>query len=289
MLVALAKEHQSALAAKDRGDISPWNTYLRKQWCRPESADDADVPQTIDLHQAARCTKSPHQRGEIPKGASVTTIGADTGKREAWWLRISMRPDMAWHVIDWSVKTTADHRAEPTPADQRDMLDRMRERSARVGRAEAMGVDVGYNTDLVQAWARANGFACMRGDSRPTGKKDGRYSHLPSWADARQQDDGTVWIFIDTNSVKAEIHKSLAREPDSPGAGHLPIGQEAGDWLIRHICSEVWDSKHGVWVKRPGRDNHLLDCLVYAWALAIIKIGRPQQTTNRKYGAIKRI
>jgi len=277
VLDALAKEHKSAWAAKERGDPSPWNTYLRKQWCRPESADDAEVPATIDLEQAARATKSPHMRGEIPKGSAVVTIGADTGKRDGWELALSMSPDLSWHIVDWGHRTTGDNKAEPTPEQQRAMLDALRERMGRIGRANAIGVDVGYNTDMVCKWARHHGIKLMRGDSRPAGKKDELDNkHLPSWAEARKQDDGSTWLFIDGGAVKTEIAKALARDPNTPGAGHLPIGQEAGDWLIRHLTAEVWDSKHGTWVKRPGRDNHILDCLVYAWALAMINMLKPK-------------
>jgi phage terminase large subunit GpA-like protein len=98
---------------------------------------------------------------------------------------------------------------------------------------------------------------------------------LPSWAERRRQDDNSQWLFLDGAAIKSELHKSLARNPGEPGAGHLPVGQDAGDWLIRHITSEVWDAKHAVWVKKPGRDNHLLDCLVYAWALACIEVTKP--------------
>jgi phage terminase large subunit GpA-like protein len=289
VLDQLASEHRSALAAKDRGDPSQWNTYLRKQWCRPEPNEDAEVPATIDLEQAARATKSEYTRGEIPVGSSVISIGADTGKRDGWELTLSMSADLSWHIIDWGHRTTPDPKVEPTPNDQRAMLDALRERMVRVGRADIIGIDVGYNTDLVVPWAKSHGIKLMRGDSRPYGKKDENDNkHLPSWAESRRQEDGSTWIFVDVGIVKTEIAKSLARDPNTPGAGHLPLGQEAGDWLIRHITAEVWDSKHQTWVKRPGRDNHLLDCLVYAWALARIKLlAFSTKQPPRKYGAIK--
>ncbi len=121
---------------------------------------------------------------------------------------------------------------------------------------------------------------------RPSGKKDEhRNQPLPSWAEDRKQDDGTHWLFLDGSEIKKEIHKALARKAGESGAGHLPHGQEAGDWLIRHITSEVWNSEEGVWVKKPGRDNHLLDCLVYAWAQAVIQLNLPR-AKPRKYGNI---
>ena len=276
MLVGLAREHQSAWAAKERGDVSQWNTYLRKQWCMPESADDSEVPHTVDLEQAARATKSPHLRGEIPTGVSVITCGCDVGKRDGWHLTLGMRPDLSWYALDWGHRHTGDPKAEPTPHEQRDVLTALRVRIGRIGKCHDIGVDAGYNTDLVTKWARSNGILLMRGDQRPTGKKDDdRNKRLPSWAEDRRQDDGSHWLFIDGGAVKTEIAKALAREPGAPGAGHIPREQEAGDWLIRHLCAEVWDAKHSVWVRRAGRDNHLLDCLVYAWALAMIRMLRP--------------
>jgi phage terminase large subunit GpA-like protein len=281
----LAQEHKSAWAAKERGDPSQWNTYLRKQWCRPECSDGSEVPATVDLEQAARSSRSPHQRGQIPDTSSVVSIGADTGKRDGWHLTLSMSQDLSWHIVDWGHRATPDPKAEPTPTEQWNMLNALRERMGRIGRANAIGVDVGYNTDMVVKWARSHGIRLMRGDQRPNGKKDEADNrNLPSWAEARRQDDGSTWIFVDGHVIKSEIAKALAREPNSPGAGHLPQGQSAGDWLIRHITAEVYVSKYGKWEPRPGRDNHLLDCLVYAWALAMIEILRPKM--KRKYGVI---
>jgi phage terminase large subunit GpA-like protein len=239
----------------------------------PESADDSEVPHTVDLEQAARATKSPHVRGEIPTGVSVITCGCDVGKRDGWHLTLGMRSDLSWYVLDWGHRITGDPKAEPTPHEQRDMLDALRERIGRIGRCDDIGIDVGFNTDLVTTWARSHGIRLIRGDQRPTGKKDGdRNKRLPSWAEDRRQDDGSHWLFVDGGAVKTEIAKALAREPGAPGAGHIPREQLAGDWLIQHLCAEVWDAKRSVWVKRANkRENHLLDCLVYAWALAMIR------------------
>lgn len=282
VLHALCDEYRQAKESADKGgDHGPMRQFYRDRLCRPYNGDteEGDIPQTLDMGLAARTTKSTHQRKEIPQAATVVSIGADVGKREAWFMSLAMDDDLRWWIVDWSVRTTADARGEPTPDDQIGVLDRLRERAAEVGRADTMGIDVGFNTDLVVPWAKRNGFRCVRGDTRPSGDKDDTGSPV-SWAQIRRQKDGSVggtpWIFIDGAMVKAEIHKSLARAPGEPGAGHLPVGQEAGDWLIRHITSEVYDAKHQCWVKKPGRDNHLLDCLVYAWALAVLKVKAPK-------------
>lgn len=276
VLPALANEHRGALAAKERGDPSQWDTYLRKSWCRAEATDDSDVVQSVDLVLASRAAAEAHKRGEVPEACKVVAIGSDTGKRDAFALAVAMDEDRRWWVSDWDVSTVENYRGEPTPQDQVDMLDGMREKMRRLPRADSMGIDVGYNTDLVVKWAAQNGFDCVRGDSRPMGKKDeDRNKHLPSWADARRQDDGSVWIFIDGAEVKKELHKSLARSPGAPGAGHLPHGEETSGDLISHITSESYNAKDGKWYKRRGRENHYLDCLVYAWALCVIRLNLP--------------
>ncbi len=287
-LSTVINEYKNACIAKDNGDRSLWTVFINKRLCREDIEGDGEVPNTIDMHLAARAAYDEHTRGTIPKDAAVITIGCDTGKREAWWLSLAMAPDMRWWVVDWSVKTTSDHRAEPSPVEQRTMLDRMHERAVRTGRAVAMGIDVGYNTDLVVPWARAHGYRMVRGDQRPSGKKEEvRQGNLPSWAEDRKQDDGTHWLFIDGAEVKKELHRSFARKVGEAGAGHIPCGQEAGDWLIRHITSEIWNTEHKVWTKKPGRENHLLDCLVYAWALAVINLNRQRvKLPPRKYGNI---
>ncbi|MBU6247147.1 MAG: phage terminase large subunit family protein [Xanthomonadaceae bacterium] len=287
-LSGLINEYRAALAAKDAGDPSVYTVFVNKRLCREDTQSDGEIPTTIDMALAARAAKAPFARKVVPPGAAVITVGGDTGKREAWALQLAMMPDASWYIADWTVRTTGDHRAEPTPEHQWQMLGNLRERITAMGRAHAMGVDVRYNTDLVQRWAKSAGFHLMVGDNRPSGKKDEvRNAALPSWAEDRTQDDGSHWLFIDTNVVKAEIHKALAREPGSAGSGNIPAGQEAGDWLIRHLTSEAWDTKHRVWVKKPGRDNHLLDCLVYAWALAMIYLHR--LTPRRRGGVVGHI
>lgn len=275
---ALASEHRSALAAKDR-DPSLWGTYLRKSWCRDDLEGDGEIPVTVDLHVAARAQAEIHRRGVIPQTAAVVTVGGDTGKRDAWALSLGMDRDLRWWIIDWHHSEAETEKVEPSPEDQRAFLEKLSGQVHRLGRANAMGIDVGYNRDLVEDWAVDHSWQPMRGDYREiTGEKTPGIL-LPSWVEYRRQKNGRVWLFVDGATVKAEIHKGLARLPGEPGAGHLPQGVEAGDRIIQHLTSEAWDAKRAVWVVKPGRRNHLLDCLVYAYALAVIQLRMPQQTT----------
>lgn len=272
----LVDEYAAAEDHATNGDHAFMRQFHRDRLCRPYIDNDSDVPATIDMVLAARAATNAFPRGVIPPDATVTTVGADTGKKEAWFLSLAMAPDLRWWVVDWSVRECATKRGpEPTPDQQRDMLDAMRERAMRMGRADAMGVDVGYNSDMVAKWAKSAGLKLVRGDYRGIGgkKEPASLRSLPSWADERRQDDGNLWLFLDGGAIKAEIHKALARPVGTPGSGQIPIGQAASDWLIRHITSEVYDAKKQVWAKRRP-DNHLLDCLVYAWALAMIEIAK---------------
>lgn len=300
VLAGLIAEYRAAEEAARDLDHDYMRQFYRDRLCRPYTADQqaADAPVIVPMMQAARSSKSPHSRGEIPEGCTITTIGADTGKFTSWWLRLAMRPDLSWYIIDWSRKrvdetdTSDDGKREPTGPEQIGMLNKLRDRASRIGRADAMGIDVGYNTDLVVKWARANGFRCVRGDYRKDGKREiphGRKEEahnktLPSWAEDRIQDDGTHWLFLNGTVIKTEIAKALAREPDTPTAGHLPRGQLANDWLIKHLTAETWIQEYGKW-EASGRPNHLWDCLVYAWALAMIQLTKPKPPP-RKYGLI---
>ena len=304
VITGLIREFRGAEEAAKDLDHDYMRQFYRDRLCRPYTADQqaADAPVIVPMMQAARSSKSPHSRGEIPEGCAVTTIGADAGKTTSWWLRIAMRQDLTWYIIDWSRKrvdetdTSDDGKREPTEPERIAMFDKVRDRAARIGKADAMGIDVGYTPDLVVKWARANGFRCVRGDYRKDGKKETPFGRkeedrnrtLPSWAEDRTQDDGSHWLFLKGTVIKTEIAKALAREPNTPTAGHLPRGQLANDWLIKHLTAEKWIQEYGKW-EASGRPNHLWDCLVYAWALAVIHLGKPQRTTNRKYGAIKSI
>jgi hypothetical protein len=136
-------------------------------------------------------------------------------------------------------------------------------------------VDVGYNTDLVAAWAKKNNWLCVRGDARGSGTREIVPGNL-SFLDIRRQQDRSLWHFIDGDPVKTELMKAIAREPNSHGAGHLPRFIASKEYLVRHLTSERWDEKARGWIKRPSAPNHLLDCLVYAWTLARMRLAKPK-------------
>jgi phage terminase large subunit GpA-like protein len=250
--------------------------------CGAFSYIEDEVPRIDDMRLASRAARG-YPLGEIPPDAAVVTIGADNQKREAWWLSLAMAQDLRWWIVDYGYRSTGREHSEPTPEEQRAFLDAMFSRAKSIGRCDARGVDAGYNTDLVTGWARANDWLIVRGDNRGkhalrTGKKETELSTL-SFIECRRQTDRSLWHFIDTDAVKTELARGLSRDLEEPGAGHLPAAPHAKDYLIRHLISERFDPRAG-WVKRPSIPNHLWDCLVYAYALARLRIARPKMTAK---------
>ena len=273
----IAAEHWRATRAAASGDHGPMRSFVRDQLCRPYRGDlDDERPRHDQMGLAARAHRG-HPYGDIPREAEIISTGCDVQKREAWWLTLGMASDLRWWVVDFGYRSTGREHSEPTPADQIAFLDAMRDRSRKIPRAQDVcGVDVGYNTDLVVGWARRHQWLIVRGDARGSGHREQTPGGL-SFIDIRRQQDRSLWHFIDGDAVKTELSKSLAREPGTPGAGHLPALIPAKEYLIRHLTSEQWDDKAQSWIKRPSAPNHLLDCLVYAWTLARMRLHRPAQ------------
>jgi phage terminase large subunit GpA-like protein len=80
---------------------------------------------------------------------------------------------------------------------------------------------------------------------------------------------GDLVHYAEADTIKHVIQAALARGQGEPGAGHIPAGQAADDWLIRQLCAEQF--KDGKWVKIK-KDNHLLDLAVYNLALARLSL-----------------
>jgi phage terminase large subunit GpA-like protein len=279
----LAGDHWRAKRALDLGDHGPMRSFVRDQLCRRYQEAENEVPKSNELQLAAR---SQHgiQRGQIPEDAVYTAVGSDVGKRDAWWAAVSIADDGRWWIVDYgrtqTKRETMDRVEEPSPAERKEMLDRLHERVLQIGRANASCIDVAYTPEVVVPWARSKGWHCVRGDQRPTGHDS---TPLGQWGETRKQKAGHNITFIKGDEVKKLLHSSLAIDPGKPGAGMVPHGEAAQDWLIRHLCSEVYTTKDG-WVKiRP--QNHLLDCVVYALAYCLSRRKQRAPLANPpKYG-----
>ena len=79
---------------------------------------------------------------------------------------------------------------------------------------------------------------------------------------------GLAWWRVDTGQFKDSIQYHLGIPDGEPG--RLTFHSETGEDLARHILAEEKRrNEKGImeWVKMKGA-NHLLDCLVYGFALA---------------------
>jgi phage terminase large subunit GpA-like protein len=276
----LASEHWRASRAVKQGEHGSMRSFYRDQLCQPYRGDLGDeVPRTDQMALVARSHRG-LPLGDRPEDAEVVTVGADVQKREAWWVTLGMASDLRWWIMDYGYRSTGREHSEPTPEEQVAFLDAMDRRVRKAaGIIDELGVDVGYNTDLVVQWAARKGWIPVRGDTRPSGGHRENNAGL-SFLEIRRQQDRSMWHFIAGDTVKTEIMRGLVREVDEPGAGHLPKMPDAKDYLPRHLTSEVWSEKDRKWLKRTSIPNHLLDALVYAYALARLRIARPKMTAK---------
>jgi phage terminase large subunit GpA-like protein len=280
---ALCLEHKIGMEAAEKGDHGLLRQFFRDRLCRTYHDEENEVPHTTEIALASRSASAGLRRGDIPESCECLAIGADVGKRDCWWAAVAIDRDQRWWVVDWG-RSEIDGRSsegradEPSPQERAAMLDRMYERTLRLRRCDVACIDCGYTPELVVPWARKRKWRLVRGDQRPEGTDA---VAIGQWGEARKQKAGHTINFIRTDEVKKLMHSCLAIDPGKPGAGMIPRGEAANDWIIRHLCSETWSTRDG-WVKiRP--QNHLLDCVVYALAFCLAHKRKAEQA-QRRYG-----
>jgi phage terminase large subunit GpA-like protein len=289
----LAAQHWDAARAVQEGDHARMRRFFRDRLCRPYLADQGSAAALDAAALALRSAGSDYERGRIPAGAEFLTAASDVQKRELWWAILAHAKDGRWWLVDWGrVLVVDDFRAEPTDDDVHAALDKLRDRIEQGwqpvddGADVPMlrrGIDVGYQADAVRAWLtqQDGAWSAVRGagdgqlSDRPSGH---RVERIEGWVDVREVGDAGERIhFVEVDHVKDVLAASLARQPGQPGAGHLPRGLAADDWVCRHLTAEK--KVDGKWV-RIRKDNHLGDCAVYDLALAKLVNGEPSSDTQ---------
>ncbi len=278
-LARLAAQWVEAESARRDGDHSLMRRFSRDRLCRPYLADRVDGAALDVTALALRSASATYNRATVPVGVRWITATVDVQKRELWWQAIAHGDGGRWWILDWGRDVVVeDFRGEPTPDHVAAALDRVAARVAagwpsvetgEILRPLLRGVDVGYQPDAVRDWLalQQGAWLAVRGSGdgvlsdRPKGKSSYR---LEGWLDIRTNPDGSRVHYAEADLIKHTLVAALARTQGQPGAGHLPAGQAADDWLIKQLCAEHF--KEGKWVKRR-KDNHLLDLTVYNLAL----------------------
>lgn len=240
--------------------------------------ETGDVPDWEKLH--ARREDWP--AGTVPHGGLMIVVGADVSHdgiwyevvafgqgKTSWSIEIGFLPGDTGNTGDpvWQALTEVYHR-------------RFRNAAGRLMPVKLMAIDSGdgQRTQQVYAWVRgrplARAIKGVPGWHRPPIGTPSRQE--VTWGGRRRRRGVESWP-IGVDPLKAEFYACLRLEPPRDGQEQYPPGychfsQFHDPRYFQQLTAEYLDrrEKHGrtelFWKKT--RDNHFLDCRVYAMAMA---------------------
>lgn len=222
-----------------------------------------------------------------PDNTWAVTLGGDPGQKGLWWLALAVLRPLGFHILGYGKLDFVGMGKTP---EQRAQLLRSLVFDTRYlalsGRYEypiwRAGVDTGGGKDGEDETQTARAYQLIRAatDGRRLFGTKGQPTIASGAAVARRDVDKmpgkqgkvipgglTVWN-INTDAIKSAISHALGLPPGTHGA--MSINRDADNLLIRHLMSEERqrDAKTGKWSWVQTGENHLLDCLVGAMAMA---------------------
>lgn len=230
------------------------------------------------------------KRGHIPPGGLFLTAAADVQMRGIWLEVVAWAPNReSWTVEARYLDGSTESPHEGAFAELAEWLVKeWPDAFGRKRRLDGLGVDSGYRSHVVYAWARkhqlinpngANVIHVLKGmdgwGRPPLG--------TPSLVDidlegAKVTKGAKVWP-VGTWPLKSTFYGDLAKAGRKAGASEDPSGYcHFGEWLdenyFRQLTAESLAQRtfrgrvRQEWrLSSAGRDNHFLDCRVYNMAL----------------------
>ncbi len=221
--------------------------------------------------------------GSVPDGVKLLTCGVDVQK-DSWRYEVvgwSGREKESWSIEAGAIPGDTGNEDEWSKLDE--LLSRTYHSAAGVAFSiRLLAVDSGYNTNQVYAWTRGKigrvvavkGVATQHTMTREPAAVD------VTLRGKRLARGAKVWP-LGVDGAKSELYAWLrlappleAAAPRPPGWCHFPqYDQEFFRQITaEHLVSTVNKRGYAVheWQKIPGRENHMLDCRVYARAAAAI-------------------
>lgn len=251
------------------------NTVLGETW-----TERGEAPDWRRLYER----RERYKQGTVPAGGRMLTCGVDVQKDRLVWEVVAWGPGRETWSVDQGVFPGDTAAAEGWAALDALLARPFRHESGVDMHIAFMAVDSGYNTQVVYTWCRGKSMARI-GAVKGVESASVMVSH-PSPVDitinGRKLRRGyKVWP-IGVNLAKSELYGWLRLDrptvesgaPFPPGYCHFP---EYGEDFFKQLTAEqlvVHRKRTGhtkmEWELMVGRENHALDCRVYARAAAAI-------------------
>lgn len=247
------------------------NTVLGETW-----KESGDVPDWERLY----ALREPYQIGTVPAGAEFLTAGVDVQKDRFVYEVVGWGPGKESWSIDAGVlpgDTATDGAYQPLNA----LLNRTYP-GARALSIQMLAIDSGYNTQTVYNWARQHPMSRVIAVKGQTVSRSilGAPTPVDVNVNGKRFTRGYKLWPVGPDIAKAELYGWLRLKPPTkesgapypPGFCHFPehgedfFKQLTGEHLVSTV-KRTGFAQHE-WQVIPGRENHYLDCRVYARAAA---------------------
>lgn len=255
--VAFGDTAAAFLDARDSPErLQTWvNTALGETWV--EKGDAPSPDRVLDLRRE-------YSLGELPAGVAVLTAGVDVQKTRLVYVVRGWARGMASWLVDFG--TLWGETDQPAVWDT--LAGVLGNEYGGVPIRLAL-VDSGFRADVVYEFARRHPNV-KPGKGSESLSAPVKMAKVDVSARGQVIRSGQALWHVDTGYFKAFIHGRIDWPADQPGAWHLPA--DIPDDYCRQLVAEsriVLPSGRVVW-KRHDRENHALDCEVYAAAAAKI-------------------
>ena len=268
---AIARKY---LVAKLHQDPEEMQAFVNNYLALPYSLEQSGIEIVSDAAIENASVASGYQRNTIPSGVKALVMGCDVQGDCAYYVIIGFGANSEAWIISWG--QVPSEMALPEIAGRP-----MAHPSGVSIRVVGGGVDARFKGQSVFDVCRK--YRALRPvQGQETIREPGKTTPIPfkTWTPDRDIKGRTpvnalTGLAVNTVYFKQIIYSRLNPQDGQPHLLHLPTDKD--EMLTRHLQSEqeVTVRKRGSagyekkWTKRRGFDaNHLLDCAVYAYAIA---------------------
>lgn len=266
------------------------NTVLGETW-----QDRGEAPEWERLYGR----RESYAIGSVPEGAIVLTAGVDVQKDRFYYEVVGWGANKE----SWSIDAGEIHGDTALEATWRKLDDELLARMymGTDGAAHSialLAVDSGFRTQMAYAWARGNPRAMttkgVAGAAKPL---IGTPSKVDVTVAGKKISRGHKMWPVGVDTAKSELYGwlriGIGEDGEAPpGYCHFP---EHPEWYFKQITAEhqveARDKRTGrrkrEWVVLPNRENHILDCRVYARAAAV-RLGLDRMDAKQRAKAARR-